>query len=195
MRTLIRPQGLLVPEGCGIRGHGHADLWSAEGWAAHLDGDPLAAVGDLAHVPFANLVTNVGDEYYAERAAGIASPPAQVTGMQLGTGVTAASKNGAGSSIGTLIANSLVAIDGGFPTSTGTQAGATAIRIAWRTTWAAGTATNSAISEVALVNQSTATQTVAPAAATIARALLSPVINKGASDSLAITWNHDVLGA
>ena len=26
----------------------------------------------------------------------------------------------------------------------------------------------------------------------ISRALLSPTVNKGASDSLAITWNHDI---
>ena len=32
-------------------------------------------------------------------------------------------------------------------------------------------------------------------ALTIARVLLSPTINKGASDTLTLTWNHDVLGA
>jgi hypothetical protein len=29
----------------------------------------------------------------------------------------------------------------------------------------------------------------------VSRALLSPVVNKGASDSLAVTWNHTLLGA
>ena len=141
---------------------------------------------------FTNLVTQVGDQYYGERAAGIASPPAQVTGMQLGTGTTAPAKTGAGASIVTLVASSLVAIDAGFPTS---ALSGSSRRIQWKTTWPAGTATASNIAEVALVNQSTGTQTVAPASATIARALLSPTVTKGASDSLALTWNHDLLGA
>lgn len=186
---------LILPTKAGIVGHGEFNLWSPEGYAAHLDGDPMAIFGDLEHGEFTNLITNVGDEYYAERAAGIASPPAQVTGMQLGTGTTAVAKNGAGGAIVTLVANSLVAIDGGFPTSNNTQSGAVACRIQWKTTWAAGTATATGIAEVALVNQSTGTQTAAPAAATISRALLSPTVNKGASDTLAITWNHDLLGA
>lgn len=141
---------------------------------------------------FSNLITQVGDQYWGERAAGIGSPPAQVTGMQLGTGTTTPSKTGAGAAIVTLVASSLVAIDGGFPTS---ALSGSSRRIQWKTTWGAGVATNSAIAEVALVNQSTGTQTVAPAAATIARALLSPVVNKAAGDTLAITWNTDLLGA
>jgi hypothetical protein len=36
-----------------------------------------------------NLVTQIGDQLYAERGAGIASPPALPTGMKLGTGSTA----------------------------------------------------------------------------------------------------------
>lgn len=145
---------------------------------------------------FNNLITNKGDQYYAERAAGIAAPPAQVTGMQLGTGgATAASKNGAGAAIVTLVANSLVAIDGGFPTSNGLQAGTTACRIQWKTSWAAGVATANGINEVALVNQSTGTQTAAPAGSTIARAVLGTTVNKAAEDTLAITWNNDLLGS
>lgn len=139
-----------------------------------------------------NLVTQVGDQYYAERAAGIASPPAQVTGMQLGTGTTAVAKTGGGAGLVTLIASSLVAIDGAFPTS---ALSGSARRIQWKTTWIAGVATNSAIAEVVLVNQSTGVQTIAPSSATISRALVSPTINKQAGDTLAITWNHDTLGA
>lgn len=179
----------------GIRGHGYADLWSEDGYKAHLLGDPLAIHGDLQVVSFRNLITNAGDEYYAERAAGIASPPAQATGMQLGTGTTAVAKNGAGGAMVTLVASSLVAIDGGFPTSNGIQSGATACRIAWRVTWAAGVATANSIAEVVLTNQSVGTQTAVPAAACIARALLSPVVNKASGDTLAITWNNDLLGA
>lgn len=141
---------------------------------------------------FTNLITRVGDEYYGERAAGIASPPAQVTGMQLGTGTTAVAKTGAGAALVTLVASSLVAIDGSWPTS---ALSGSSRRIQWKTTWGAGVATATGIAEVVLTNQSTGTQTIVPEADTIARALLSPTVNKGASDTLAITWNHDLLGA
>ncbi len=137
-----------------------------------------------------NLVTQVGDTYYGERAAGLGGAPAVATGMQLGTGTTAVAKTGAGAAIVTLVASSLVAI--GTPTS---ALSGSSRRIQYVTTWAAGTATANSISEVVLTNQSTGTQTVAGAAATISRALLSPTVNKGASDSLTVTWNHDLLGA
>lgn len=139
-----------------------------------------------------NLVTQIGDQYYGERAAGIASPPAQVTGMQLGTGTTAVAKTGAGAAIVTLVAASLVAIDVSFPTS---ALNGSSRRIQFKTTWPAGTATSNGIAEVALVNQSTGTQTVAPASATMARALISPTKDKAAGDTLAVTWSNDILGA
>ena len=169
----VRPSGLTIP---GLL------VWELFG--------PDGALKE--HGETHNLVTQVGDQYYGERAAGIASPPAQTTGMQLGTGTTAVAKTGAGAAIVTLVAASLVALDSGFPTSV--LSGASR-RIQWKVTWPAGTATATGIAEVALVNQATGTQTAAPASATIARALVSPVVNKGAGDSLAITWNHDLLGA
>ncbi len=181
-----------IRDNSGMRGFGVYDLWSVEGYAAFLDGDPEAHVGDLLHGDFTNLITQIGDQYYGERAANIASPPAQVIGMQLGTGVTAVAKTGAGAALVTLVAASNVAIDATFPQS---ALSGTSRRITWKTTWGAGVATANSISEVVLHNQSTGTQTVTTAAMTYARALLSPVVNKGASDTLAITWNNDLLGA
>lgn len=137
-----------------------------------------------------NLVTEIGDQYYGERAAGVVGAPAVATGMQLGTGGTTPAKTGAGAAIVTLIASSLVALTG-TPTSTLTGASR---RITYTVTWAAGTATANSISEVVLVNQATGTQTAAPASATISRALLSPTVNKAAGDSLTIAWQHDLLG-
>ncbi|MEO7399040.1 MAG: hypothetical protein ABIW84_10790, partial [Ilumatobacteraceae bacterium] len=134
----------------------------------------------------------VGDQYYWERAIGIASPPAQVTGMQLGTGTTAVAKTGAGAGLVTLVAASLQALDATFPTSSLVSASR---RATWKVTYAAGVATATGIAEAVLVNQATGTQTIAPAASTISRALISPVINKTASDTLALTWTHDLLGA
>jgi hypothetical protein len=174
--------GLELPtmdEIVGLRGYGYYTLTDENG--------ELKDAGF-----FKNLITQIGDQYYGERAAGIASPPGQATGMQLGTGTTTPAKTSTGAAIVTLVAASLVAIDASFPTS---ALNGSSRRIQWKTTWPAGTATASGIAEVALVNQSTGTQTVAPAAATISRALLSPTVNKGASDTLAVTWNHDLLGA
>ena len=141
---------------------------------------------------FVNLITQVGDQYYGERASGIASPPSQVSGMRLGTGTTAVAKTGAGAAIVTYVTGSSVAIDSGFPTS---ALSGSSRRIQWKTTWAAGVATANDIAEAVITNEATLTNVAGTAANTIARALLSPTVNKGASDTLAVTWNHDLLGA
>lgn len=161
-----------------IHGHGVAELRGPDGELKQ-------------RVEFTNLVTQIGDQYYGERATGVSSPPAQATGMQLGTGTTTPSKTGAGAAIVTLVTASLVALNG-TPAS---SLSGSARRIQFATTWTAGTATANDIAEVALVNQSTGTQTAAPAANTIARALLSPTVNKAAGDSLTVTWNHDIEGS
>ena len=51
-----------------------------------------------------NLITSVGDQYYAGRAALPSSLPAQVTGFKLGTGSTAPAKSGAGAALVTYAA-------------------------------------------------------------------------------------------
>lgn len=176
----------------GLRAADHLGL-SGHGWHLHTnEDDEVLGLG-----VFANLITDVGDQLIMERAYGIAGAPAQIVGMQLGSGVTAASKTGAGAAIVTLVAASLVAIDGGFPTSSQPGGAGTARRVQFRTTWAAGVATSTApaIAEVVLTNQGTGTQTAAPAANTSARALLSTTVQKAAGDSLIVTWNHDGLGA
>lgn len=175
MSDLIRPT-LAVAR---IVGHGTWELWDENGC--------LKDRGD-----FANLITQVGDQYYGERAAGIGGAPAQVTGMRLGTGSTAASKTGAGAAIVTYISGSSVAIDGSYPQS---ALSGGSRRITWRTTWNPGVATATGINEVVLTNETPLTDVAGSAANTIARVVLSPVINKGASDTLTITWNHDLLGS
>ncbi len=177
MNKLIRPSFRDV---AGITGHGYWEMTNAAGEV-------------IGRGEFTNLITQIGDQYYGERAAGIGSPPAQVTGMQLGAGSTAVAKTGAGAAIVTLLAASLVAIDGGFPTS---ALSGSSRRIQWKTTWGAGVATTaSPITEVVLANQSVGTQTAVPAANTIARALLAGIGSKGASDVLAVVWNNDLLGS
>ena len=168
---------------------GPSSLMLARGWGFYTlfseDGDVIC------EGTFENLITEVGDEYYGERAAGIATPPDQVTGMRLGTGTTAVAKTGAGAAIVTYVTGSDKAIDGSFPTS---ALSGSARRIQWKTTWAAGEATASGIAEVVITNEDPLTDVAGTAANTISRALLSPVVNKGASDTLAVTWNHDLEG-
>jgi hypothetical protein len=110
--------------------------------------------------------------------------------MQLGTGATAAAKTGAGAAIVTYITSSALAFD----SAPASSLNGASRRITYVTTWAAGVATNAAITEAVIINQSVATNSGAAAAATISRAIISTV-NKAAGDSLVITWTHDLLGA
>jgi hypothetical protein len=121
-------------------------------------------------------------------------PP--VSGMRLGTGVTAVAKTGAGSFIGTVGTgtNNSKALDANFPTSSQPGGAGTLRQIQYKTTWAAGDATQNSLSEVVITLEWPLTQVAGTAANTISRALLSPVVNKGASDTLAVTWNHNLLG-
>lgn len=143
---------------------------------------------------FKNIITEVGDEYYAERATGISSPPAQLTGVKLGTGTTSpATKTGAASQLVTYLANSHQAFDAGFPSS---SLSGGARRITFQVTFAPGKATSAStpIAEAVLVNE-TLTDATSLSAATIARALFSPSFTKSAAQSLILTWNHDLAGS
>lgn len=138
-----------------------------------------------------NLVTAVGDQYYAGRAALATGLPAQVTGFRLGTGSTAVAKTGAGAAVVTYLSGSNKANDATFPT-------AVAGVVTYKRTYAAGEATTaSAITEVVLNNDTIANDnaTTATAANTVSRALLTGIGSKGASDTLTVTWTHTLLGA
>lgn len=138
-----------------------------------------------------NLITSVGDQYYAGRAALASGLPAQATGMRLGTGSTAVAKSGAGAAIVTYLSGSNKAFDATYPTATGGV-------VTYKRTYAAGEATTaSAITEVVINNDTIANDnaTTATAANTIARALLAGIGSKGASDTLTVTWTHTLLGA
>ena len=155
----------------------------------------------IARSEFSNLVTDKGDQYYGERAAaGIAgsplsSGPNQVTGMKLGTSSTAVAKTGAGAALVGYLAASQQALVSGFPTSSQPGGAGTARQIQWQSLWAAGVATTgSAITEVVMVIDTLADAT-STAANTICRALLTGISSKGASDTLTVTWNHNLLGA
>ena len=147
--------------------------------------------------PFANLITDAGDLYYATKSiVGISpangSAPTAVNGMKLGTGTTAVAKAGAGGALVTYKTASNVAFDATFPSVANLGAGL-GVNSVYKTTWGAGVATDAALTEVVIVNDQ-ATNATTTAANTISRVVFA-AINKGASDTLAITWNHKNLGA
>jgi hypothetical protein len=170
----------------GLVGYGIAEMFNGDGVRTLL-------------VPFANLITDVGDVYYAQKGiVGIspanATAPTAVNGMKLGTGSTAVAKSGAGAALVTYLSASNVVFDATFPSAATLGAGLGA-NMTYKTTWAAGVATTaSAITEVVIVNDQ-ATNATTTAANTIARALLAGIASKGASDTLAVTWNHKALGS
>jgi hypothetical protein len=144
-----------------------------------------------------NLITDAGDLYIAQMVIALVAPanaaqPTKMTGMKLGTGVTAYSKAGAGAALVTYKTASNVAFDASYPQTTnlGSTLGVTAV---YKTTWNAGVATDAALAEAVIVNDSVTNATTS-AANTISRITYTPV-NKGASDTLAITWSHKFLGA
>jgi len=171
-------------DGSGLVGFGVVELRGPDGELKQLE-------------PFANMITNQGDLYYATRAvAGIGTPniaqPTLVSRMKLGTGTAAVNKAaGTGIVIGTYITGSNIVFDTTHPTITnlGTNLG---VEAAYKTTWAAGVATNAAITEAGIT--SLATDAVGVAADYISRVVFTAV-NKAAADSLAITWTHKFLGA
>lgn len=181
---LARTKVRAATDGFGLVGYGVAEL---------VDGDGRR----LLLRPFANLITDAGDLYYAGMAIASVTPaapaqPTKATGMKLGTGTTAASKASTGAALVTYLAASNAAFDASYPQTAnlGTTLGVNAV---YKTTWAAGTATNSALTEAIIANDA-GTNATSTAANTYHRAVFT-AINKGASDSLAITWNAKMLGS
>jgi hypothetical protein len=139
-----------------------------------------------------NKITTAGDEYYAKRGAAAVVPAApadvtKVTGMKLGTGTTAEAKSGAGALLVTYETGSNNPFDAGFPVLVDLT-GDTGWQIQYKTTWAAGDVTETALTEAVIVNDA-ATDLTSTAANTISRVVFT-AINKTATDSLVITWNH-----
>jgi hypothetical protein len=116
-----------------------------------------------------------------------------VTGMKLGTGVTAAAKNGAGANIVTYLTGSQEALDA---TATDSDKGAGAgHRTEFVCTWIAGDITNSAIAEVVLTNQTALADNAGASTDKVARYVFGATIDKQAGDSLEVTWQVDFLGS
>lgn len=154
--------------------------------------------GILSIDPFANLITTAGDQYYAQKGIAAIAPaapsaPTAMSGMKLGTGTTAVAKSGAGAALVTYLSASNLAFDASFPAAAavGGDAGWNAN---YKTTWAAGVATNAAITEAVITNAAGTNSAAEGAAGMISRTVFTAK-NKTVDDSLAITWSHKFLGA
>lgn len=135
-----------------------------------------------------NLVTDQGDNF---AKSAIYSAAYTTWGMKLGTATTAAAKNGAGSypAVADYVSGSAKALDDSTP-----KQGAAANIVQFRRLWAAGEATNSNINRVGITDNTTDAGE-ADATHTFSMAVFSGAINKGASDTLTVTWNVTFLGA
>lgn len=178
---MIRRQG--ITDRIGMVGYGTIEILGPDGKRKSF-------------TPFANLITDSGDLYYATRAIAAVAPAApsdatKMTGMKLGTGTTAAAKNGAGALLVTYLAASNQAFDATYPQTANLGAGL-GVNAIYKVTYAPGVATNAAITEMVIVNDSS-TNATSTAANGISRAVFSAQ-NKGALDSMIVTWNHKFLG-
>jgi hypothetical protein len=148
--------------------------------------------GALKHYEIGNnLVTDYGDEMVGERMYSDAFEI--ITGMKLGTGVTAADKQGAGGALVTYEPASEEALDA---TPIGVDKG---VDLGWRVpficTWVAGDVVEAALAEVVLTNETPLTDVTSVLLDTIARFVFGSTIDKQAGDELVVTWNVDFLGA
>lgn len=147
---------------------------------------PDGRVKDQETVP--NLITQVGDQLYGERGAGVTGAPAVPTGMRLGTGSTAASKTGAGAAIDTYQSGSAKVLDA----EPGSSLSGSSRRITYVVTWD-GSESWSALREAVITN-ATIADAAGAEADTISRVVYASK-SKDTEDTLVGTWTHDLLGA
>ena len=98
-----------------------------------------------------NIVTSLGDQYYAEAIAG--TPSFTIAGMRLGEGTLSATKSDI--DVTTFITGAAIAVDGGYPTTNDLDSrntGAGVSILTWRNTFPLGTIDHPAVAEGALVD-------------------------------------------
>jgi hypothetical protein len=155
--------------------------------------------GELAAIDaFSNLITTAGDQYAAKQIIAGVSPatpaaPTLASGMKLGTGSTAAAKSSTGAALVTYITASNNPFDASYPQAAAKAGTDTGWNATYKTTWLAGDVTNSAITEVAIVNDA-GSDANSSAANTYSRAVIT-LVNKSSSDSLSVTWTWTGLGS
>jgi hypothetical protein len=133
-----------------------------------------------------NLITTVGDEYYAKMGcAGVGgqAAPTLVSGMKLGKGTTAPTKT-TGALSGVYVTGSNNAFSTVGTSAVGGNAG---WKITYSTQWGAGDATDTLTEAILCTDQS---QDAASTEAEVIARVVFTAINKGANDTLVINWDH-----
>jgi hypothetical protein len=143
-----------------------------------------------------NLITNQGDDYYVDRLSDAGAGTAKQFSLGTGAGTPAKGDtwvSGYFSNNGTAVAGSGAVAVTTHPT------GGSENTLRYSGTFTAGYATQSGITRIGLSNMNPASDgNGTPNGTTtmfIAHAILDPTVNKGASDTLAVTWDHTFLGA
>lgn len=147
----------------------------------------LEGPGKRQIIGLANIVTNDGDQYYAEAAVG--APSWSVAGMRLGTGTAAPTK--ADTDVTTFLNGSGKAVDANYPMTNDTDpdnTGAGIDIVSWRVSFATTEGNGNNIAELALVDNIT-TPTKA-----LTHALFAAAFNKTSSDTLKVFVNHTMNG-
>ncbi len=137
-----------------------------------------------------NLVTNGGDQYYAE--GGVGSPSVAMQGMHLGSDPASGDVAKGDTDVNSYLASK--AIDATYPQTsdgdTDNTSGAVDT-VTWRVSFTAGEANVNSISEVAVVNSIGDGN---PTAA-ICHAVFGTPFSKTSDDTLKVFINHNFLGS
>ena len=161
-----------------IKGH------QEEGWNVHA---VLKCKDTYIYIAGKNLVTDAGDQYYAESVVG--TPSWTVGGMRLGTGTTAPTKTD--TDVTTVLAGSEKAIDTGYPVTNDTDpdnTGAGVDVVTWRVSYGTAEANGTGIAEGAIVDDIN-TPTKA-----LTHFLFSATFDKTSNDTLKVIVNHTFNG-
>ena len=137
-----------------------------------------------------NLVVNEGDDYLVDQ---LATTPAQdaMAYMALGTGYTAVAKDDTWLESG--YADNGKALDATYPQIK--AGGGNENILQYKTTFDAGEATQNGIDEILISNAAPEGGGGEPTGQILARAQITPEVNKAASDTLVATWELTFLGA
>ena len=150
----------------------------------------------LLEQPFANLVTDAGDQYAAKKLIQGISPaspaaPTAASGMKLGsTSSTAPAKAGTGGALQAYLTGTNRAFDSLYPQAANLGAGLGWVAV-YSTTWPTGS-TITGIVEAVIVNDA-GTDATSSASNTYARTTGSTV-TKGSTQTFQVIWNWLQLG-
>jgi hypothetical protein len=136
-----------------------------------------------------NIITNDGDQYYAEASVG--SESWSVAGMRMGSDPASADVAKGDTDVNSFLAGTNKAIDAGYPkTDDDDSDNVSSVDIVtWRVSYAAGDANVNSISEVSLVDSH-----AGPVKA-LCHAVFAAPFNKTSDDTLKVFINHTFEGS